>query len=75
VTVLEREIRRVDVEAIDRTAASDHAARQRPLPVDGERLAIESSQQLEVDRLRLQRDVLHDQDWATDAKGHLPAQA
>jgi hypothetical protein len=53
VTVVEGQIRRVDVEPIHRAATRDHGAGERALPVDWERLAIERPQQLEVDRVRL----------------------
>ena len=73
VRVAKSQVRRIDDEVGQRTAACRDATRERALPVGGKGLAIQRAQQIEVHRIRLELHVVHGEHGAASFERHRPA--
>src|SRR6266516_1494060 len=74
VRIVEDERGFLDPEVIERTAGGSHGSGDVSLPIIWERFAVQRSQQIEIDRCRLQLDVLHRQNGPARGERHVPKQ-
>ena len=74
VRVLENERRSLDLETVERPAWRPHVPGDLALPVVRKVLAVQSAQQVEIHRHRLEVDVLHGQHRPARFERHVPHQ-